>query len=364
MKTNLLTATLIGISVAAAAAGAAPEPPGSAETQEFVIPLERQQMIGVTYAAAEVRPLRRMIRAAGTVAETTGRRWTYVTRVDGYVRAVKVGSPGERVEKGQAVLEIYSPDLVSTEEEFLDLLRMQAHARAVGDLDAAESAGRLQGAARERLRQWDVSDAQMDAVAQSGHSQPYLELLAPIGGILREVPVVQGQRVAAGDRLIEVVDLSSVWVWADVFEEELPLVREGMDAVVLLPGAPGLRLPGRIEALDPVIDESKRAGRARITLENPGLRLRPGAYVDVELAVDEGTGLTIPVDAVLPTGDHDVVFVDRGEGRLEPRFVSLGGRFGPVYRVKDGLREGDRVVASAGFLVDSESKVQGAIRSK
>lgn len=354
----VILSSLACLSATAAGTEAAADQP-----HEFTIPLDRQQMIGVTYATAKAGPLRRTLRAVGLVAATTGRRWDYVTRVDGYVHNLYVGAPGDRVAKGQVLMDLYSPDLVSTESEYVDLLRMRDGGRRDRNAATVESAERLLAGARARLRHWNISDEQIDSVAKAGKADEYLALNSPVDGIVEEVAVGQGRHVAAGDRLVGLVDLSSVWVWAEFYENELALVRPGLSVTITSPGRPGLSIPGRIAVVDPFISGSKRTGRARIDVDNADLGLQPGAFVDVLLALDEGEGITVPVDAVLPTGEHSVVFVDKGEGRLEPRFVQLGGKFGDVYQVTAGLRAGERVVSSANFLVDAESKVQGALKS-
>jgi membrane fusion protein, copper/silver efflux system len=333
------------------------------QPHEFTIPLDRQQMIGVTYATVETRPLRRTVRAAGLVATTTARHWDYVARVDGYVHNLNVAAPGDPVEKGQVLMDLYSPDLVATENEYVDLLRMRDSGRRDQDPATVENAGRLLAGARARLQQWDISDAQIDAVEKAGVAAQYLPLNSPFSGVVEEVAVHQGRHVAVGDHLIDIVDLSSVWVWAEFYENELPLLKPGLPVTITSSSLPDLSIPGRIAVVDPFINDVKRTGRVRIDVDNAGLKLRPNAYVDVTLALDEGEGLTIPVDAVLPTGEHNIVFVDQGAGRLEPRFVRLGGKFGDLYQVTEGLRAGERVVSSANFLVDAESKVQGALKS-
>jgi Cu(I)/Ag(I) efflux system membrane fusion protein len=344
--------------MAALAAGAAPDQP-----REFTIPLDRQQMIGVTYATAETRPLRRTLRAAGVVAAITTRHWDYVARVDGYVRNLYVAAPGDRVKKGQDLMDIYSPDLVSTENEYLDLLRMRANAGSNQNAPAAESANRLLAGARARLRQWNISDEQVDALEKAGKADEFLPLGSPVTGVVEEVAVHQGRHVSVGDHLVDLVDLSSVWVWADFYEDELPLVKEGLAVTISSSADPSLSIPGKVDSVDPFLNEAKRTGRVRVDVDNPGMRLRPGAYVDVALALDEGEGVTVPVGAVLPTGAHNIVFVDKGSGRLEPRFIELGGKYGDNWHVQAGLRAGERVVSSANFLVDAESQVQGALKS-
>lgn len=333
------------------------------QPREFTIPLDRQQLIGVTYATAEVKPLRRTVRAVGTVMATTAKHWDYVARVDGYVHELFVAAPGDRVEKGQALMDLYSPDLVATEGEYVDLLRMRDGGRREENAATTQNAEHLIAGARARLRQWNISDGQIDALEKSGKAEPYLVLESPFDGVVEEIAVHQGRHVAVGDHLVDLVDLSSVWVWAEFYENELPLVKAGMAVTISSSAMPDLSIPARIAVVDPFVSEARRTGRVRIDVDNPGLRLRPNAYVDVALALDEGEGLTVPADAVLPTGEHNVVFVDKGGGRLEPRFVTLGGKYGDLYSVTGGLRAGERVVASANFLVDAESKVQGALKS-
>ena len=333
------------------------------QPHEFTIPLDRQQMIGVTYATVETKPLKRTLRAVGVVATTTAKHWDYVARVDGYVHNLAVAAPGDRVEKGQVLMDLYSPDLVATENEYGDLLRMRDSGLRDKNAATVENAGRLLAGARARLQQWNISDAQIDAVEKAGVAGQYLSLTSPFAGLVEEVAVHQGRHVAVGDHLIDIVDLSSVWVWAEFYENEMPLLKPGLDVTITSSALPNLSIPGKIAVVDPFLDEAKRTGRVRIDVDNADLKLRPDAYVDVSLYLDEGEGLTVPFGAVLPTGEHNIVFVDKGAGRLEPRFVQLGGKFGDVYQVTAGLGAGERVVSSANFLVDAESKVQGALKS-
>jgi membrane fusion protein, copper/silver efflux system len=341
----------------AADAHAAPQP------QEFTIPLDRQQLIGVTYASVERRPLTRSLRAVGVVAATTANHWDYVARVDGYVHDLKVSAPGDPVRKGQVLMDLYSPDLVATENEYIDLLKMRANGQGDHNPSAVANAGRLLAAARARLQQWNISDPQIDALEKSGYAEQYLPLDSPVDGVVEEVAVHQGRHVAVGDHLVDLVDLSRVWVWADFYEDELPLLRAGMPVTVTSASLPGLAIAGTIAVLDPFLDAAKRTGRVRIDVDNANGQLRPEAFVDVAAQLDGGTGLAVPAEAVLPTGEHNIVFVDKGGGRLEPRYVQLGGKFGAFYEVKGGLAAGDRVVSSANFLVDAESEVQGALKS-
>jgi Cu(I)/Ag(I) efflux system membrane fusion protein len=162
---------------------------------------------------------------------------------------------------------------------------------------------------------------------------------------------------------VDIADLSVVWVWAQFYQDELPMLKKGLPITIGTSSYPGEKFIGKIQVIDPFINDAARTGRARIDVDNPDFKLRPDMYVDVEVTMDMGEGLAVPVLAVLPTGRRNVVFVDKGEGKLEPRFVDLGRAYGEFYEVKAGLKEGDRVVTSGNFLVDAEAKVQGAIKS-
>jgi len=330
---------------------------------EFTVPLDRQQLIGVTYAKAVRAPLQSVIRAVGTVAVDKQRHWDYVSRVDGYVQNLKVFAPGEVVEKGQMLMDIFSPDLVATQNEFLDLVRMRDQAVKNGSSATKENAERLLASARQRLSRWNLTEAQIDAIAESRASTDVFQLTSPFRGVVQTIGVDQGRRVMTGDHLVDVADLTGVWVWVDFYQEELPQVKPGMTVSLTSSALPGEKLTGQVALVDPFLNETKRTGRVRIDVENPGLKLRPDMYVDVELTLDRGEALTVPVNAVLPTGKHYIVFVDKGGGKLEPRFIEVGGKFGDVYSVASGLKEDERVVSSANFLIDAESKVQGALKS-
>ena len=343
--------------------GSTPMPAQAGESNqhanEFTVPVERQQQIGVTYATVERKPLRRSIRAVGTVDYDMLRHWAFVARVDGYVQELFVTSPGQLVEKDQRLISIYSPDLLTTEREFVMLLRMRDEAFSKEAREMPES---LSAAAKARLEQWNVTGEQIAELEKSRKPSEYLTLRSPFRGVVQEVPVHQGVNVKIGDHLVDVADLSSVWVWADFYENEWPMLQQGQKVVVTTKSYPGEKFDGKIALINPFVDEAKRTSKVRIDIPNLDFKLRPGMYANVELGVDMGEGLTIPVSAIMPTGERDIVFVDKGEGKLEPRSVQLGGKFGESYEVKNGLAEGERVVASANFLIDAEAKVQGALK--
>jgi Cu(I)/Ag(I) efflux system membrane fusion protein len=330
---------------------------------EFTVPVERQQQIGVTYGTVEKQPLTHTVRVVGTVADDKQRQWDYVARVEGYVSKLFVSSPGELVEKDAPLLTIYSPDLLTAQSEFANLLKTRDDAKAKNQEAVLESTESLIEAAKERLRLWNITDEQINELEKTRLPQETLTLYSPFKGVVQDLPVDQGGRVAVGDRLANVTDLSVVWVWAQFYQDELPMLKQGLSIMVTTSSYPGEKFNGKISIIDPFVSDATRTGRVRIDVENAEFKLRPGMYVDAELTMDMGEGLAMPAGAVLPTGLHNIVFVDKGEGKLEPRFVELGRKYGDFYEVKSGLSENERVVTSANFLIDAEAQVQGALKS-
>src|SRR5437762_9391064 len=316
---------------------------GGEKPSEFVVPVERQQQIGVRYAKVERKPLRHTIRAVGLIVPDKTRNWQFVSRVDGYVQKLDVTAPGELVEKDAPLLSIYSPDLLTSEREFVELLRMRDQAKSK---DARETPSRLISSAKERLHLWNVTDKQIDELQKTRKPQENLTLLSPFRGVVQSVPAEQGKSVKVGDMLVEVADLSVVWVWAEFYENELPMLKVDQKIDVTAKSYPGEKFEGTISLINPFLEEAKRTAKVRIDIPNPDFKLRPGMYVNAELAMDMGEGLTIPVSAVMPTGTRSVAFINKGEGKLEPRIVQLGSKYGESYEVQNGLHEGEQVVAS------------------
>ncbi|MBI1176298.1 efflux RND transporter periplasmic adaptor subunit [bacterium] len=333
------------------------------EPGEFSVPVERQQQIGVTYATIQKQPFTYAVRAVGMVAYDKQRHWDYVTRVEGYVNNLSVFSRGELVEKDAPILTIYSPDLLTTQREFVDVLNMRDEAKAKGSRAVLDSTERLVDSARQRLRLWNITEDQIAELEKSRKPSETLTLRSPFKGVVQDIGVDQGRKVMNGDHLVDIADLSVVWVWAQFYQDELPMLKRDLAVTITSSSYPGEKFPGRISIVDPFINDATRTGRVRIDIENPDLKLRPDMYVDVELSMAMGEGVAVPFGAVLPTGKHNIVFVDKGEGKLEPRFIELGRKYGDFYEVKSGLKEDERVVTSANFLIDAEAKVQGALKS-
>jgi Cu(I)/Ag(I) efflux system membrane fusion protein len=334
--------------------------PTAPQLNEFEVPVERQQQIGVTYATVERGSLRRTIRTVGNVVVDRTRQWEFVARAEGYVQKLYVTSPGELVGAGQPLLTIYSPELSTAERELINLLNARDR---VTSADGRASNERLIDAAQRRLEQWSVAPEQIGDLEKKRTPSDDVTLHSPFKGVVGNVPVEQGRKVAIGDHLVDIVDLSVVWVWADFYEDEIAALAKGRKVRLTTKSHPNRIFEGMVSLIDPFIGRESRTTRARIDIANADLELRPGMYVNIELDIDQGEGLTIPVGAVLPTGNRWLVFVGKDAGRLEPRFVQLGGKYADRYAVLDGLKEGERVVSSGNFLVDAESKVQGAVKS-
>jgi Cu(I)/Ag(I) efflux system membrane fusion protein len=330
----------------------------SSINREFVVPVERQQQIGVTYATVTRKALEKEIRGVGTVEADLQKHWAFVARVDGYVQQLFVASAGQVVEKGEPLLSIYSPDLLTTERELVMLLRMRDQARTP---EARVTPERLIAAAKRRLEQWNVTADQVAELEKTRSPTDTITLRSPFRGVVQELPAHQGVQVKMGDHLADVADLSTIWVWADFYETEIGALKEGQSIAVASKSFPGEKFEGKVSVINPFVDPTKRTSRVRIDIPNPDFKLRPGMYGDVMLAVAGPEQLSIPVSAVMPTGGRNIAFVDKGEGRIEPRDIKLAGQYGDAYAVEGGLAEGERVIASANFLIDAEAKVQGAL---
>jgi Cu(I)/Ag(I) efflux system membrane fusion protein len=330
-----------------------------APSHEFVVPVERQQQIGVSYATVVRAPLHHTIRAVGMVDADMQRHWAFVARVDGYVQQLFVPSPGQLVDKDTPLMSIYSPDLLTTSRELVMLLRMRDEAKSK---EARATPERLITAAESRLSQWNITDQQIAEIEQKRNPSELLTLRSPFRGVVQEVPAHQGVSVKVGDHLIDIADLSVVWVWAEFYESELSMLQTGQQVSVTASSYPNDHFEGEVAVISPFLEQAKRTAKVRIDIPNPDFKLRPGMYANVELGMDMGEGLIVPASAVMPTGSREIAFVDKGGGKLEPRVVELGEQIGDHYEVKSGLAEGERVVASANFLIDAESKVQGALK--
>ncbi|TSA02427.1 MAG: efflux RND transporter periplasmic adaptor subunit [Nitrospiraceae bacterium] len=332
----------------------------SAPTGAVAVPAVMRQLIGVRSAPAAVAPLTQEIRTVGTV-DYDERGYSQVTlKVSGWVREVFVDSVGRPVRKGEPLFTLYSPDLLATQDEYLLALKAKAQLDASPLAEAKENAAALVASARERLRLWDLTDAQIAALESRGKAEPVLTVYAPASGIVLKREALPGKYVEPNTTLYEVADISTAWIYADIYESEVAAVQLNQPALVEFAAYPGETVRAKVTYIHPSLNEAARTVRVRLELPNPGLKLKPGMFGTVTLRTNSAKALVVPKEAVLDTGLRQLVFLDRGEGVYQPYPVKLGRRGQDHVEVLEGLKEGDRVVTSANFLLDAESKLASA----
>jgi len=340
--------------------GEEPEgPPGTVRIDAATI-----QNIGVTTAVIERKRLTRGIRTVGRIAydETKVRR--IAPRVGGWIERQNVNYPGQVVRRGEALLEIYSPQLVATQEEYLVALRYRDRLDEGALRDARMGADDLVRAVQTRLRYWDITDRQIAALRKRGEITRTMVLHAPFRGIVVERMIPEGGFLQPGQTVYVLADISTVWVYADVYESEAPWLRVGQQATMTLAYQPGVTHHGVVSYVYPTLDRKTRTIQVRLEFPNsPEFDLKPDMWADVVLeSVVTLEGLAVPIQAVIRTGKRDITLVALDGGRFEPRELSLGPQVGDDFEVLEGLSEGDRVVTSAQFLINSESNLQAAVR--
>lgn len=327
-----------------------------------VLSASQLRQFGVTFDTVRLRTLESEVRAAGTITFDETRIAQITPKFAGYVERLFVNATGQTVSRGQPVAAVYSADLVAAQSELLLAARLD---RSIGQnsVPGAQSAPTLLAAARQRLRLWDISDAQIDNILRTGRAQRTLTLFSPVSGIVVEKNVVQGQSVMPGAQLMTIADLSTIWVVVELREADAGSVRPGTSATVELNAFPGQRIAGRVSYVYPTLQADARTIKARIPLANPSGRVKPGMYATVRLTSPMITALALPASAIVQTGDRSYVFVDEGGGRLMPHDVRLGRKGGDYIEVLSGVSAGQRVVTSAQFLLDSESNLGEVMRS-
>jgi Cu(I)/Ag(I) efflux system membrane fusion protein len=327
------------------------------QTGEIVVDEARRQTIGVRTSPVVSRRLEVEIRAAGKVAYDETRWHEVSVKYAGWIGDLRVDSTGQEVRRGQTLFTLYSPELYAAQQEFLTALRSQRAAQATS---APERADYLVEAARQRLRLWDLAEAEIAEIARRGEPRKDLPIPSPVAGTVIEKMVVAGAAVEPGMKLYRIAGLDRVWVEADVAESDLGEVRVGQQAVIRLASLPGREFTGKVAFLYPYLDASTRTGRVRVELENPQRELRPDMYAEVTLRADRGERLVVPQSAVLFAGERRLVFLDLGGGRLRPQTVEVGVKSGDDLEVLSGLHEGDVVVSSGTFVVAAESRLKSA----
>ncbi len=322
---------------------------------------EKQQLIGVKIGTVEMKPLEKVIRTVGRVDYDEKRIVTVSPKIGGWIEDLFVDFTGKYVMKGEPLLTIYSPELVSTQEEYLIALRAKRDLVKSPFPEVAGSGYSLAESAKRRLKLWDITDDQIRILEETGQPRKTLTLYSPFSGFVLEKAAYNGMNVMPGIALFKLADLSVVWLYADIYEYELPFIRLGQQASIQLSYIPGEIFTGKAIYIYPSLNPETRTAKVRFEIPNSQGRLKPEMYANVEIKVHLGQKLAVPEGAIIDTGLRQMAIVDKGSGYFEPREVKVGAKVDDYYEVIKGLKAGERVVTSANFLIDSESKLKEAL---
>jgi Cu(I)/Ag(I) efflux system membrane fusion protein len=348
------------------------EPKEEEETVE--IPPERQQLIGVRTIEASVKSLEKIIRTVGRIEYDERKLATISSKVEGWIEKLHVDYTEKHVNRGEPLADIYSPELFATQLEYLNLLKWK-HEKAhrfqrnlefrwgdrygtTGQMITFDIDALIQ-VAQQRMKFWDITDEQIKEIEENGEPMRTFTLHSPVTGYVVQKPALKGKRFEAGEGLFDIADLSSLWIIADIYAHELPMIKTGQTAQIGLSFFPGKEFSSKVDYIYPTLSGSTRTAKVRFILPNRDGLLKPQMFTDVEIKIDLGKRLIIPSDAVIDTGTKQVVYMDKGEGYFEPREVTLGMRADEMVEVIKGLKAGEKVATAANFLIDSEAKLKG-----
>lgn len=307
-----------------------------------------RERMGLTLGTVEKRKLAREIRTSARIVPDETMLYHVTVKIDGYVEKLFTSTTGEFVKEGEPLLTIYSPMLVSAQQEYLNVVK--------------DNVG-LAAAAKRRLELWDITDEQIDHLEKRGKPERFMTLFAPASGWILERNISAGHKIMAGEQLMVLGNLSDVWADADIYQSDMPYVKTGMPVELTLTAAPDMVFTGKVSFVSPVLDAGTRTVRVRMQVPNPEQLLKPEMYAVARLFQDLGGKLAVPEAAVMQTGEHVYAFRDKGDGRLVPTEIKTGVRSDGWFEVLAGLGEGDRVVTSANFLLDSESSMKAAMEA-
>lgn len=338
------------------------------------VPMEKREMMGIRTVAAGIKSFKKTLRTVGRVEINERKLTTVNIKVEGWIEKLHADYTGKVVRKGTALAEVYSPELISLQLEYLNLLTMQSSVGFRSQRNVEFSWGDRYGTvgrvttydleplfnvAKQKFALWEISDEQIKELEKTKKPMKTLTIKSPTDGYVFQKPVFEGTRVAPGDKLFDIVDLSTVWIQADIYEYELPFVKVGQKAKITLSYYPEKEFQARVDFIYPSLSGQTRTAKARFVLPNPQGLLKPQMFVDVELELDLGRRLVIPETALLSTGTRQVVYVDRGDGAFAARQIKAGHRANGMVEVLSGLKAGEKVASSAVFLIDSEAKLKG-----
>lgn len=331
------------------------------EVPTVEIPSEKQQLIGVKTTTVAVKPIQKTIRTVGRI-EYDERNVSLVNiKFEGWVEKLYVDYAGRYVTKGEPLAEVYSHDLVSTQHEFISLLKWWRDIKGGDDIGSmmSKDVENMIEAVKERFRLWDVTDEQIKKISESAKPIRTLTIYSPVSGYVTEKAAHLGMRVMPGETLFTIADLSTVWIMADVYEYDQPFIKIGQEARISLSYFPGKEFVSKIDYVYPALSGETRTAKARFTIPNPGGQFKPQMFTNVEVKIDLGKRLVVPDDAVIDTGARQIVYVDKGEGNFEPREVKVGLKADGLTEVLQGLKAGEKIASSATFLIDSEAQLKG-----
>ncbi len=327
----------------------------------ITVSTEQQQISGVRFGRVEYKDLDRIIRTVGRLEYDEKKISTISPKIGGWIEDLYVDYTGKMVRKGQPLLSIYSPDLVSAQEEYLLALKIKKIYTAKPSAELSTQGEALLESARKRLLLWDITPQQVESLEKTGEIKKNLVLYSPVDGFVMEKMAFRGMSIMPGTALYKIGDLSSIWVLGDIYEYELPFIRVGDRARITLSYFPGESFEGTATYIYPSLDPKTRTAKVRFDLPNSEYKLKPDMWANVELKIPLGRKLVVPEDAVVDTGTMQMVFIDLGQGQFESRHVQVGSRVAGYYEIQSGLTEGERVVTSANFLIDSESQLKGGM---
>ncbi|OGF63644.1 MAG: hypothetical protein A2Y62_01905 [Candidatus Fischerbacteria bacterium RBG_13_37_8] len=334
--------------------------PGSAVVK---ITPEKRQLIGLRTGIVKYMPFHKTIRAVGKVDYAEPLLAYVNTKFEGWVNKLHVDFTGQYVKKGQSLLEVYSPELLATQNEFLLAMKNKKVLQQSNVENAFENASSLLETVRQRLKLWDISDSQIDKLEQTGETTKTLIFYAPISGFVVDKNVLLGQRIMPGDNLYKIADLSKVWIYGEIYEYEMSLIKSGQEVQITFVAYPGEEFKGKLSYIYPYLKEDTRTIRVRIESANPEFRMKPEMYANIEIHVDLGLRLAVPIDAVLDSGEKKIIFIDKGNGYIEPRQVKIALSADNMYEIINGVSEGEKIITSAQFLIDSESSLNAALEA-
>ena len=351
-----------GMDMGAPSASEKPAPAAEQEAPTVEIPQDKQRLIGVKSVQAAVIAMKKTLRLTGRVDSDEQRLFTVNTKSDGWIERLYIDYTGKLLKKGEPLLEIYSPDLLAAQQELISLKgweKPSGKGSTSTETMLASDSALLVDAARKRLRLWDIPEDQIKEIERTGKPIKSLTILSPVSGYVVKRYATRGMRVMAGEPLLDIADLSHVWVISEVNEADIDQIRPGLMAHISFVGMPGKVFTSPVDFVSPALSPDTRTLKVRCTLPNPDGVLKPQMFATVEITIDLGSRLAVPDEAVMDTGERQIVYVDKGEGNFEPREVIAGMRSDNMREIVKGLKAGERIASSALFLIDSEAQLKG-----